>query len=153
MTFGSNLYNPEQGDYDYGPSSMYQEGLIQSSKIDQVKDDQVVFNLYLDHLTYRTLRLSAYKDAGKYDVKAKGEYKGNLGETRTVDIEVDTSNTAKAEDLVLSLDPTKLSLTASYNTESVENMDESYISLIKEDGTFYISYNTNSYTRRRTILG
>ena len=137
MTFGSNLYNPEKGDYDYGPSSMYQEGLIQSSKIDQVKDDQVVFNLYLDHLTYRTLRLSAYKDAGKYDVKAKGEYKGNLGETRTVDIEVDTSNAAKAEDLVLSLDPTKLSLTASYNTESVENMDESYISLIKEDGTFY----------------
>ena len=50
---------------------MYQEGLIQSSKIDQVKDDQVVFNLYLDHLTYRTLRLSAYEDAGKYDVRLR----------------------------------------------------------------------------------
>ena len=137
MTFGSNLYNPETGDYDYGPSSMLQEGLIQSSKIDQVKDDQVVFNLRLDHLTYRSLRLSPYADAGKYDVDAKGEYRGNLGVTRTVDIEVDISNVAMAEDVELSLDPTKLSLTASYNTESVEDMEESCISLVKEDGTTY----------------
>ncbi len=137
MTFGSNLYNPEKGDYDYGPGHMHQEGLIQSSKIDQVKDDQVVFKLVLDHLTYRSLRLSPYEEAGVYDINAKGEFKGNLGVTNTVEVDIDINNVDMVEDASFSLDPTKLTLTTSYHIESVEDMVDSYISLRKEDGTFY----------------
>jgi len=146
ITFGSNLYNPEKGDYDYGPTDMFMPGLIQSTKIIQVKNDNPVYRLTLPHLTYRTLREAPYKDIGAYDATAKGFYLGNMGVSRTVNVAVDLNNAELNQNIELSLDPIKLTFEASYQPESADNLPDSYLILNKTDGSNLVYSFTPSAT-------
>ena len=135
VTSGANLYNPDENDYDYGPSDMFKSGLIPSTNIFQVKDNKLVFKMKLDFLSYRTLRLSPYHDTGNYDVTLDGQYLGNLGISTPVDVEIDLTKVDPAENCTLSLDPTKLTFSASYTTNNADELEDSYLVLRRGDGT------------------
>jgi PBP1b-binding outer membrane lipoprotein LpoB len=146
VTFGANLYNPEKKDYDYGPNDMFIQGIVQSSKIVQVKDNKLVYKLTLPHLTYRTLREEPYADTGVYDVTAKGTFMGNLGVSQPAAATVDLTNAELNQDISFTLDPTKLTLKASYNPESAQNLPDSYLVLNKADGSNLVYKLTQSAT-------
>lgn len=145
ITSGSNLYNPEKNDYDYGPNDMFVPGLKQSTTIVQVKNNEPVYKLKLDHLTYRSLREEVYGEVGKFDVNAKGNYLGGLGVIKPAEVEVDVTNAETAKDVKLSLDPTKLTFTANYSIESEDDLKASYFVIRKGDGTLQ-AYNTEQTT-------
>ena len=135
ITFGANLYNPEKDDYDYGPTNMFTEGLVQSTKIVQVKDDRLAFKLTLPHLTYRTLRAEPYKDISAFDVNAKGRFLGNLGVSPKAAATVDLANAELNPDIELALDPIKLTVKASYSAESADDLPNCYLVLNRDDGS------------------
>ncbi len=141
ITSGSNLYSQAEDSYDYGPSDMFKEGLEQSTIIAQVKENKLVYELRLKHLTYRSFRLSVYEDANNFDVAAKGKYLGGLGITETVDVPLELKDTELTENFKLTLDPTKLYLSSKYTITSIDDLEDSYLVLRKEDGTV-ISYST-----------
>ncbi len=140
ITSGANLYNPDEDNYDYGPASMFTPGLVQSTRIYQVKENQVVYKMHLNFLSYRTLRLSLY-GVGNYNVSAEGSYLGSLGVTSTADINVDLTNAEAADNCTLTLDPVKMTVKASYTIPTMDDLKDSYLVLVKSDGTA-ISYNT-----------
>lgn len=148
-TFGANLYNQEKNNYDYGPGDMFAPGIVQSSKIVQVKDDKLVYKLTLPHLTYRTLREEPYADTGVYDITAKGTYMGSLGVSQPAAATVDLTNAELNQGITLTLDPTKLTLTSSYNPESAENLPDSYLVLNKADGSNIVYKLTQSVTTNK----
>ena len=145
VTAGSNLYNPEEDSYDYGPFDSFLPGLIHSANIAQVKDNKVVYELKLDHLAYRTLRLSPYEDLYGFDITTSGKYLGNLGNQSTVDVDIDLATAEEAQNVTVSLDPTKMTLTASYTIPTEDDLKDSYIVLAKEDGS-YLAFETNQST-------
>ena len=137
ITAGSNLYNLEKGDYDYGPQHMFAPGIIQSTNIVQVKDNQPVYKMKPNFLTYRSLRLLPYEDAGAYDVSAAGQYLGSLGVTGTVDMEVKLGNASSLENCTVSLDPVKLTYTAAYDIAAKDDLKDDYLVLRRADGTIF----------------
>ncbi len=145
ITAGANLYNPEEDSYDYGPFDSFLPGLIQSTNIAQVKNNKVIYELKLDHLTYRTLRLSPYKDLFGFDIAKSGKYLGNQGDQSTEDVEINLATAEEAQNVTVSLDPTKMTLSASYTIPTQEDLKDSYIVLAKEDGT-YLTFATNQST-------
>jgi arylsulfate sulfotransferase len=138
ITSGSNLYSEEKDSYDYGPSDMFTKGLEQSTIIGQVKENELVYEMKLGHLTYRTFRLSPYDDVDNYDVAVEGKYLGSLGFTETVDVSVDLKDSVQAENCILTLDPTKLTFSSSYTVASTDDLKDSYLVLQKDDGTVMV---------------
>lgn len=141
ITSGANLYDEEADSYDFGPANMFNNALKQSSIIVQVKDNKLVYELKLGHLTYRTLRLSPYKEVNNYDVAAEGKYLGGLGNTETVDASYDLKDAVQAENSIVALDPTKLTFSTSYSVASLDDLKDSHLLLRKDDGTV-MAYNT-----------
>ncbi|MDO5423373.1 MAG: aryl-sulfate sulfotransferase [Eubacteriales bacterium] len=47
--------------------------------LDQVKDGELVYELFLPILTYRSIRMSLYPEEDTYSVYERGKYLGNLG--------------------------------------------------------------------------
>lgn len=133
ITSGSNLYNKEENNYDYGPSDMFLPDLIKATQIVQVKNNIPVYTMKLDFLTYRTLRLSPYSEVGAYDLKASGQYLGSFGVTSPADVTIDVVNAVPAENCTLSLDPVKLTLSADYTIPTEEELQDSYLVLQKPD--------------------
>lgn len=148
ITSGANFYNSGEDSYDYGPEAAYNPELVKSTNIIQVKDNKPVYQIKLNISTYRTLRLSPYKEAGAHDTAIKGEYLGTLGVSKTADANIDTANAQPAENCTVSLDPTKLTLSASYTIASADDLKDSYIVLRKEDGTI-LPYNTQQSTSEK----
>jgi len=134
ITFGSNLYNPEKGDYDYGPADMFTEGLVHSTKVVQVKNDKLVYRLTLPHLTYRTLKGTPYKDISAYDPVAYGFYLGNMGVSQSSTAQVDLSDAELRSDIELALDPIKLTVKASFSAESSDELPDCQLVLNMPDG-------------------
>lgn len=145
ITFGANLYNPEEDSYDYGPADMFMEGIMQTTKIVQVKGNKPVYNMKLNHLTYRSFRSSLYENINNFDIKAEGKYLGSLGTTKPLDINIELSNAQNTQSTI-NLDPTKLTLSTSYTIPSKEELEDSYFVLRKEDGT------TMAYKTEQTLL-
>ncbi len=136
ITSGANLYSSQEDSYDYGPADMFNPDLIKSTNIVQVKENEPVYTMKLDFLTYRTLRLSPYGDVGAYDANVQGQYLGSLGVTETAgDVTIDTANAEAVTDCTLSLDPVKLTLSASYTIASADDLKDSYLVLEKADHT------------------
>ena len=139
ITSGANLYNPDQDDYDYGPEDMFTNGLVPSTNIVQVKNNKPVYQMKLNFLSYRSLRLSPYGDVGTYDVIAAGQYLGDLGVTDMVaNIDADVTNAELLNDVKVSLDPIKLAYSTNYNIPSEDDLKDSYLVLRKTDGTMII---------------
>lgn len=138
ITSGANLYQPDTDSYDYGPSDMFEDGLIKSTNIVQVYNNKPVYLMKLDFLSYRSLRLSPYEEINAFDVTAQGKYLGNLGITDTVDMDIDLSNAETLKDSTLTLDPVKLTYSANYRIKKDDKLQDSYFILRKTDGTVQV---------------
>ena len=135
ITFGANLYHPEEDSYDYGPSDMFAPEIRQATNIVQVKNHKPVYHLKMNFLTYRTIRLSPYQEVGSFDAALQGGYLGSLGVTDSADVTIDLTGAKQAQDITLTLDPVKLTFNASYSSESKDDLMDSYLVLQEEDGT------------------
>ena len=140
--WGQELYTEGYGNVISLEKDLDNIWITAGSNAVQVKEGVKTLYINLNHLAYRTFRLSPYDDIGNYDVNHKGEYKGGQGETSMADMDIDITDAVLNEDLMLSLYPTKLNLKASYNIAEGENIGDSYIILHREDGTLY-SYPVN----------
>lgn len=123
ITAGSNLYNPETKSYYGCPTAMFAPGLIPSTHISHVVDNKLAYEFKITGttgnigaLTFRSMLVDMYKADYVSDRNTAGTFLGGLGEKATAETENFDLKDAPAmpEDTVVALDPTKLTVTASY---------------------------------------
>ena len=123
ITAGSHLHNDEENRSDYYPKDMFVPGLTKTTRIDQVDNGELSFELTIsgdtyNALTFRSFRMPLYTE-GKYDVAAVPEVYGSLGETSYEESDADVSSAEALPDgWNFVLDGSKISLTGSYQTEA-----------------------------------
>lgn len=141
ITAGANVYSPDEDSYDFGPTSMLQEGLVKTTHIDQVTDGNLIFEMTISgdsyaSLTYRSFRMPFYTEGAGLDVEAEGEVLGNLGQTPTTDAEIslEGAQALDGSEWEFALDSIKMSFSGSYKTQTAaDNLKESYLVLKNDD--------------------
>lgn len=78
ITSGSHLHNTETGSCDYGPSDMCTEGLTQSTIINEVLDGELVCELTIGSLSYRSIRMPMYTTTEEHDCVSEAAYLGEI---------------------------------------------------------------------------
>lgn len=157
MTFGSHLYNPENGSTDYGPDDMFQKGLEKSTIMVELKDGQPVYELKTGSLSYRSIRIPLYTDAKEHDYESEGIYLGNLGETKEAADKPDLTTLTKEEinpNWTLSYTPVRLSLTGTYELpEGLEEPEHAYLVLKngEEEKLYSIKQNVTAQEDRKIV--
>lgn len=137
ITAGSNLYSPDEESYDFGPTDMMTPGLVKSTHIDQVTNGTLAFEMKISgdsyaSLTYRSFRMPLYTEGAGLDVTVEGEILGGLGQTTPVQTEISFENARplEKEGWKFILDPVKLSLSGSYQTQTgSEALKDGYLVL------------------------
>ncbi|MCD8014140.1 MAG: aryl-sulfate sulfotransferase [Lachnospiraceae bacterium] len=148
VTAGSNLYNPEEDSHDYGPSYMFTSGLISTTHIDQLTNGELTYELtisadsYISE-TYRSARISLYRENANLDVTLAPVLLGNLGETATAEPETEISfESAQTlpDGWSFSLDAVKLTVNGTFTTEtSSDDLPDGHLILKSEGETLAYS--------------
>lgn len=126
ITAGSNLYNPNTKSYDGNPLAMFQPGIICSTHITHVVEDKLAYEFKMTGamaaLTYRSIQIQMYGADYVQDREVKGTFLGSLGEKKTADIDTFEVQDAAGmpEGTEIFMDPTKLTVTASYKVENYD---------------------------------
>ena len=142
ITAGSHLYSAEENRSDFYPSDMFRQGLTKMTHIDQVDEGNLTAELTLSGdsysvLTFRAFRMPLYTENTDFDITAKPEVLGSLGETPYETQEIDLSSAeALPEGWTIKLDDLKVSVEGNYQTES--KADE------PADGTLVFSNGTET---------
>ena len=142
ITAGSHLYSEEENRSDFYPSDMFRQGLTKMTHIDQVDEGNLTAELTLSGdsysvLTFRAFRMPLYTENTDFDITAKPEVLGSLGETPYETQEIDLSSAeALPEGWTIKLDDLKVSVEGNYQTES--KADE------PADGTLVLSNDTET---------
>ena len=142
ITAGSHLYSEEENRSDFYPSDMFRQGLTKMTHIDQVDEGNLTAELTLSGdsysvLTFRAFRMPLYTENTDFDITAKPEVLGSLGETpyETQDIDLSSAE-ALPEGWTIKLDDLKVSVEGNYQMES--KADE------PKDGTLVLSNDTET---------
>lgn len=148
ITSGTHLYSQKEDSCDFGPTGMFTKGLKFSTIIDQVKDNNLVYEVVLSgdsytSLTFRSLRISMYTEEGNLDIAGNagtaGTYLGTIGESKTNDkAQVNIQDAKTTDTCAVTLDPLKLTLNTTYNIESADKLTDSYIVLKDSAGKEYV---------------
>lgn len=144
ITAGSNLYDPETKSYDGNPLLSMKPGIVCSTHISHVVDNKLAYEFKVTGngkaLTFRSFLIDMYQADYVADREAKGTFLGSLGEKKTADVdkfEVKDAATMP-EGTVVELDPTKLTVSASYTLEEYDKekteLKGSYIALVDSEG-------------------
>ena len=142
ITAGSHLHSEEENRSDFYPSDMFRQGLTKMTHIDQVDEGNLTAELTLSGdsysiLTFRAFRMPLYTENTDFDITAKPEVLGSLGETPYETQEMDLSSAeALPEGWTIKLDDLKVSVEGNYQTES--KADE------PADGTLVLSNDTET---------
>lgn len=146
VTSGSNLYLNDSKSYDGNPLKMFAPNVDFTTNISHVVDNRLAYEFKVtgkdaSALTFRSIKINMY--AGNYaeDQKTNGTFLGKLGKKEPEkDRKIELNDAQKMpQDTVVSLDPTKLTVTASYTLdeydEKTTKLAGSYIVLVDADGT------------------
>ena len=142
ITAGSHLYSEEENRSDFYPSDMFRQGLTKVTHIDHNDEGNLTAELTLSGdsysvLTFRAFRMPLYTENTDFDITAKPEVLGSLGETPYETQEIDLSSAeALPEGWTIKLDDLKVSVEGNYQTES--KADE------PADGTLVLSNGTET---------
>jgi len=99
ITSGANRYDAVNDTYDNPP---YVTGdLVKKSYHNQVIEDQLVYELTIPALSYRSIRMSLYPSDYTFDLEAEGDYIGTLGAVNTTDNPSVNMEDAKSVDFEL----------------------------------------------------
>ena len=113
MQTGYHLYSAEENRSDFYPSDMFRQGLTKMTHIDQVDEGNLTAELTLSGdsysvLTFRAFRMPLYTENTDFDITAKPEVLGSLGETPYETQEIDLSSAeALPEGWTIKLDDLK----------------------------------------------
>lgn len=127
-------YNKEKKTYDVSPYTL--AGCETSAKINEVKDNKLVYEIVVPSNTYRSTRLPMYSSVGGYDVNTQGTYLGTLGEVKTIDNpNVDISKSANVDFEITALQkmPDRLLVSGSWT----ETKDDAALVLVDETGKMF----------------
>lgn len=144
ITAGSNLYDPETESYDGNPIAMFKPGIICSTHVSHVVDNKLAYEFTVSGgvaaLTFRSMLIDMYQADYVTDRDIHGTFLGNLGEKETADVDQFEVKDAAAipEGTTVELDPTKLTVNASYALEEYDaettELAGSYIVLVDAEG-------------------
>lgn len=157
MTFGSHLYNPENGSTDYGPNDMFLKGLEKSTTMVELKDGQPVYELKTGSLSYRSIRIPMYADTKEHDYESEGIYLGNLGETKESAEKPDLTKLTKEEMnpvWTLSYTPVRLSIIGTYElAEGLKEPENAYLVLknSKEEKVYSIKQTVTGQENKKVV--
>lgn len=85
LTSGGNLFDPKKETYDLTKEDI--TGSEKTAYITQIKNDEIIFELKLNHLINRSSRMAIYSRKKNFDPSIEGKYLGDLGITTTVPFE------------------------------------------------------------------
>lgn len=144
ITAGSNLYDPATKSYDGNPIAMFKPGIVCSTHVSHVVDNKLAYEFKVTGgvaaLTFRSMLIDMYQADYVSDREAKGTFLGSLGEKKTADADKFEVKDAPAmpEGTTVALDPTKLTVNASYALEEYDaektKLKGSYVVLVDTDG-------------------
>lgn len=127
-------YNKEKKTYDVSPYDL--SGCDKFAKINEIKNNKLVYEIVVPSNAYRSLRLPMYADKGSYDVNQTGIYVGSLGKVNTVDNpDVDIKNTAKVDFEITKLQkmPDRFLVSGSWS----ETSEDAALVMVDESGNMF----------------
>ena len=142
ITAGSHLHSEEENRSDFYPSDMFRQGLTKMTHIDQVDEGNLTAELTLaggsySVLTFRAFRMPLYTENTDFDITAKPEVLGSLGETpyETQDIDLSSAE-ALPEGWTITMDDLKISVAGNYQTDKKQDeLEEDKLVLCDESET------------------
>lgn len=140
ITAGSHLYDAANDTHDFGPADMLTAGLQKTTHIDQVVNGELAYELTISgesftSLTFRSFRLDFYSEGSGLNVEATGALLGSLGETSTIECTAafEDAQPLPFDGFTFTLDPIKLSIKGTYQTETAADALTSGYLILKND--------------------
>ena len=143
ITAGSNLYSKEENRRDFYPRDMFVPGLIKTTRMDQVVNGKLVYELKVSgdqaaSLTYRSFRMPMYTGSANLTISDTAVVVGNLGETKSQKVEVSLESAEKMDTTgwTFVMDELKFAVNGTYQTKTkADELKEGYLVLSNEDKT------------------
>lgn len=140
ITSGGILYDPAKNTFGLTPYAQFNEGIERSAYIDHVIDGELVYELKIPELTFRTARFTAYaKQNRNGDFSTKGQWIGHMGKTEEVSTEIITENAQPMNsEWKLQQNPVCLIFSGTGSIASADVLQEGFFVLKEENGIQHI---------------